>query len=240
MARIPRKYVVEETEVGVYHCINRCVRRAFLCGDDPVSGQNFDHRRQWIRDRLEFLAGWFGVDVLGFAVMSNHLHVVLRNRPDVATQWSDEEVARRWWMIFPQRREKDGAPAEPVESDLGMVVNDPERLAEVRRRLSNIGWFMRCLAEPIARRANKEDDCTGRFFEGRYKCQPLLDEAAVAACMAYVDLNPVRAGVAQTPENSRFTSVFERVAVRRQEDSTGEAEAFSVEEGWLSPVELAN
>jgi len=72
-----------EEEVGVYHCINRCVRRAFLCGTDSVTGQCCDHPKQWIQDRLEFLAGQFGVDVPGFAVMSNHLHVVVRNRPDV-------------------------------------------------------------------------------------------------------------------------------------------------------------
>jgi len=83
IARIPRKYVVDEDEVGVYHCIKRCVRRAFLCGTDSVTGQCCDHPKQWIQDRLEFLAGQFGVDVPGFAVMSNHLHVVVRNRPDV-------------------------------------------------------------------------------------------------------------------------------------------------------------
>ena len=236
MARMPRKYVVEETEVGVYHCINRCVRRAFLCGTDPLTGNCFDHRREWIQKRLETLAGSFAIDVLGFAVMSNHLHVVLRNRPDVVAEWSDEEVARRWWMLFPQRREKDGSPATPKESDLGMVTNNPEKLAEIRKRLSNIGWLMRCLAEPIARRANKEDDCSGRFWEGRYKCQPLLDEAAVAACMAYVDLNPVRAGMATTPEGSRFTSAFERISGRNEDPAT----AQSGKPGdWLSPVELA-
>jgi REP element-mobilizing transposase RayT len=235
MARMPRKFVVEESEVGVYHCINRCVRRAFLCGTDPLTGNCFDHRRQWIQGRLEMLAGCFAIDVLGFAVMSNHLHVVLRNRPDVVAEWSDDEVARRWWTLFPARREKDGSPAVPQESDLGMVTNNPEKLAEVRKRLSNIGWLMRCLAEPIARRANKEDDCTGRFWEGRYKCQPLLDEAAVAACMAYVDLNPIRAGIASTPESSRFTSAYERIlgsepVLDGSQNKPGE---------WLSPVELA-
>jgi hypothetical protein len=97
MARIPRKDRIENADVGVSHCINRCVRRAFLCGTDAVSGKCFDHRKQWIQDRLEFLAGVFGVDVMGFAVMSNHMHLVLRNRPDVVREWSDEEVARRWW-----------------------------------------------------------------------------------------------------------------------------------------------
>ena len=71
------------------------------------SGKDFQHRRQWIKDRMQFLAGQFGVDVLGFAVLSNHLHVVLRNRPDVVQGWSDLEVARRWWNTFPKRRDRD-------------------------------------------------------------------------------------------------------------------------------------
>jgi hypothetical protein len=208
---MPRKLVWDETDVGVFHCINRCVRRAFLCGADAVSGQNFEHRRQWIQDRLEGLAGLFALDVLGFAVMSNHPHVVLRNRPDLVATWSDEEVARRWWFVFPQRHEPDGSAAQPEPPELAMITADPEKLAEVRKRLASVSWFMRCLAEPIARQANREDACTGRFWEGRFKCQPLLDEAAVAACMVYVDLNPMRAGIAQTPETSQFTSAYERI-----------------------------
>jgi REP element-mobilizing transposase RayT len=83
MARIPRLMLFDPAEVGVYHCINRCVRRAFLCGVDPLTGKNFDHRKDWIQGRLQFLAGHLGIDILGFAVMSNHVHVILRNRPDI-------------------------------------------------------------------------------------------------------------------------------------------------------------
>ena len=89
MARLTRREQIDETSVGVYHCINRCVRQAFLCGDDPVSGNNYDHRKNWIQQRLEFLAGEFAVDVIGFSVLSNHFHLILRNRPDVVDQWTD-------------------------------------------------------------------------------------------------------------------------------------------------------
>lgn len=260
MPRIPRKLLIDPTEVGVFHCISRCVRRAFLCGKDQLTGKNFDHRKQWIQERIEFLAGQFGIDVLGFAIMSNHLHVVLRNRPDVVRAWSDEEVARRWWNLFPLRRDDDGQPAEPAEWELSMITGNPERLAEVRARLSSISWFMRCLAEPIARWANREDACTGRFWEGRYKCQPILDESALAACLAYVDLNPIRAGIAATPETSLFTSVYERICGLR-DDRTEPAAASTVTSvhrptdlvllagptpdalrrraDWLSPFELS-
>ncbi len=170
MPRIRRRFLIDPTEVGTYHCINRCVRRSFLCGSDLISGKNYDHRRQWIQDRIQFLAGRFGVDVLGFAVMSNHLHVVLRNRPDVVAGWSDDEVARRWWDIFPKRRDRDGHPKEPTAAELLMITSDAVRLAEIRQRLSSVSWFMRCLVEPIARSANREDLCSGRFWNGRSCC----------------------------------------------------------------------
>jgi REP element-mobilizing transposase RayT len=154
------------------------------------------------------------MDICAMAIMSNHIHLVVRNRPDIAGQWSDEEVARRWWNLFPGRKTEDDKPAEPEPHELEMLMADSQRLQERRQRLSSISWLMRCLAEPIARRANREDRCSGRFWEGRFKCQRLLDESAVLACSVYVDLNPIRAGVAETPETSSFTSAYERIQAR--------------------------
>jgi hypothetical protein len=222
MPRLPRKLVFDRTQVGVYHCMNRCVRRAFLCGNDAVSGKSYEHRKQWLQDRLEFLAPRFAVDILGFSVMGNHVHVIVRNRPDLVPGWSDDEVARRWCGLFSKRRHKSGqppAPPAPTEAEVQKIKGDPERLAEVRRRLADLSWFMRCVAEPIACAANAEDDCPGRFWQGRFRCVPLLDEAALAACMAYVDLNPVRARLAESPATSPFTSVFERLHAELQESN---------------------
>lgn len=246
MARFARSESVNPAEVQVIHCVQRCVRRAFLCGRDDYLGKSFEHRREWIRERMEWLASSFGIDVLTYAVMHNHVHVVLRSRPDVVQAWSDREVARRWLRLFPFRREADGMPSEPSSRDIESVVRDKKGLSERRLRLSDVSWWMRCLAEVIARRANREDECKGRFWEGRFKAQVLLDEAGLLACAAYVDLNPIRAAMAKTLEESTLTGLHERLEdLKGRRDMTrGGTHAWERSDrrrqsGWLSPVEIA-
>ncbi len=159
---------------------------------------------------MEALASVFGIDVLTYAIMSNHMHLILRNRPDVVATWSDREVAIRWLRVFPGRRLEEHL-AEPTENDVNMLVNQPERLLVVRERLSDISWFMRALSEPIARLANQQDECTGRFWEGRFKALRIVDETGLLACAMYVDLNPIRAAMADSLEKSTHTSVFDRI-----------------------------
>ncbi len=190
------------------------MRRAFLCGLDDYTGRNYEHRREWIRERVQLLSELLAVDVFAYAVMSNHLQLVLRCRPDVVEQWSDHEVAERWCRLFcGQGARERGEAFDPVK--LAQLLNDPEKLKICRERLKDLSWFMRYLNEPLARRANKEDNCTGCFWEGRFKCQRLMDEGAILACMAYVDLNPVRAQMADNLEDSYFTSVYDRVHSQR-------------------------
>jgi REP element-mobilizing transposase RayT len=181
---------------------------------DNYTGIDYEHRRAWIGDRLKELSGVFGMEVFAYAVMSNHLHLVVRNRPDRAEAWTAEEVAIRWCTLFP-KRDVHGSAEAPEEAALKSFVADTARVEVCRERLGDISWFMRCLNEPIARRANREDGCTGRFWEGRFKCQRLMDEGAMLACMAYVDLNPVRAQLADTLEDSAFTSVYDRLTAER-------------------------
>jgi hypothetical protein len=147
--------------------------------------------------------------------MSNHLHVVLRVRPDLVQTWTDEEIAFRWRHLYAPRNRATGRPSEPEEHDLAMITSNPARVTELRARLASLSWFMRCLSEPIARAANREDQCKGRFWEGRFKSQALLDEAAVLACSVYVDLNPIRAGIVDSPEKAEFTSAFDRIQTLR-------------------------
>jgi len=188
------------------------VRRAFLCGEDHFSGLNFDHRRGWIIERIQQLAALFAIDVAAYAVMSNHYHIVVRIDRERALEWSVEEVLRRWTTLFTGpllvTRYLSESQAEMSQAEVAEV----EVLTEVYRgRLHDLSWFMRTLNEHIARQANAEDGVKGRFWEGRFKSQALLDEKALLAAMAYVDLNPVRAGLAETPETSDYTSIQERV-----------------------------
>jgi REP element-mobilizing transposase RayT len=212
---LARKKTVRQNRESIYHCTARCVRRAFLCGTDSFSGRNYDHRRIWIKDRLILLSQVFAHDLLGYAVMSNHLHVVFRTRPDVAAGWSPEEVAQRWLALHPPRDPIDDSPCKIGMSDIERIVSNPARIVELRGRLENISWFMRHLSEPISRQANQEDECRGRFWEGRFRCQEILDEAALLATLVYVDLNPIRAGLARTPEESEFTGAGDRICARK-------------------------
>lgn len=207
----PRKDVVSPNEPVFYHCIARCVRRAFLCGFDRYSSKSYEHRKSWIRRRLAFLVTAFAIECVAYAVMSNHLHSLIRNRPDLAKLWSDAEVARRWLLLFPRRRKPDGSSEAPAQEEINFLVANRKHIAQLRQRLSDISWFNRCLNEDIARRSNREDDVTGRFWEGRFKCQRLATSAAVLACSVYIDLNPIRSGAAKTPEESDFTSIQDRL-----------------------------
>ena len=227
----PRSTVVRPGETGVYHCVSRCVRRAFLCGYDAYSGRDYEHRRSWVQARVQDLDANFAVGVLAYAVMSNHSHLVLRNRPDLAAQWSPREVAERWCRVFPgAHREGEKGWDLRVES----LLRDPSALEERRRRLADVSWYMRCLNEWIARRANREDETKGRFWEGRFRCQALVDEGAVLACMVYVDLNPVRAAMASGLEDSYFTSIFDRLRARRAQKRLAALER----KGGLAPVAM--
>jgi len=168
---------------------------------------------------------------------------VLRNRPDIVRSWSDQEVAQRWWSLFPKRREKDGRAAEPTPQELRMLTSDRKKLKELRRRLAHISWLMGCLAENIARRVNKEEKNSGRFWAGRYKMSRILDETALLAVAIYVDLNPIRAGVATTPETSRYTSAYDRIHAERSSRRSGSrcsslSQESTRDDRWLSPIPL--
>lgn len=209
---MPRSSLVSLSDTPWYHVVCRCVRRAYLCGEDTVTGMSFEHRRGWIETRMRKLASVFAIDIAAYSVMSNHYHLVVRIDEERTRVWSDEEVLQRWTQLFTGplfvQRYLTDARSEMSDSELDRVGQWVELY---RRRLCDLSWMMRVLNESIARMANVEDNCTGRFWEGRFKSQALLDEQALLTAMAYVDLNPIRAGIAETPEGSRHTSVKQRI-----------------------------
>ena len=206
----PGKALISLADTPYYHITSRCVRRAFLCGVDHYSGQSFEHRRQWVVDRIRLLSSLFAIDICAYAVMSNHYHLVLKVCPEQLNDLTEEDIMDRWCALFKGplliQNYRDGADLKPAErTGVSDIVNI------WRKRLSSISWFMRCLNQPIARQANREDKCTGKFWESRFNSQALKSDEALLSCMAYVDLNPLRAGISETPEQSEYTSIRERL-----------------------------
>lgn len=236
----PRSLCIPEGQDIVVHTYARCVRRAHLYGYDALTKRDFSHRKTWLLTRLRFLAAIFAVEVCAYAILHNHYHLILRILPSLVATWSDRDVAIRWLTLFPHQ------DSPPTESQIAALTDSPDRIAELRRRLCNLSWFMGRLNEFIARKANKEDEVKGRFWESRFKCQALLDEAAIVAGMVYVDLNPIRAGLAATPEASDFTSIQERIRAWHKETLSSEKSSSPLDnaagcdipmDSWLCPIQ---
>jgi REP element-mobilizing transposase RayT len=199
-----RSQLVNSNYAGTYHCINRCVRRSWLCGFDDYTKKSFEYRKPWVEARILELGEIFACGIYSYAVMSNHLHLVVHMSPATARNWSTLDVATRWVKLYPAQN------AELCEQKVTAITENAELVEVYRSRLANLSWLMKCLSEYIARRANAEDKIGGKFWEGRFKCQSLLSEKAILAAMAYVDLNPVRAKIAKGVSSSRYTSVKAR------------------------------
>tara|TARA_B110000908_G_C10172330_1_gene411496 strand:+ start:156 stop:1136 length:981 start_codon:yes stop_codon:yes gene_type:complete len=217
----PRSQQISLSDTPYYHICSRTVRKAFLCGVDKETGVSYEHRRSWIEKRIFQLSQVFAIDICAHAVMHNHLHLVIHVDSEQVNNWSTLDVLTRWHTLFKGTllTRKYQREQSLTKFEMAMV----EETAQVyKQRLIDISWFMRALNEPIARQANKEDKCTGHFWEGRFKSQALLDEGALLSCMVYVDLNPVRAGIAPTPEQSSFTSIQLRIkaAIKGEQPTT--------------------
>lgn len=208
-----RKNLVSLQDTPYYHVVSRCVRRAWLWGYDDYAERDYSHRKEWVIERLSQLTALFAVEICAYAIMSNHYHLVVHVDAQRGKGWTPEEVAARWKSLFSLPTVVDRwlrREASDVEQEVARALAE-----RWRTRLMDLSWFMRCLNEHLARRANEEDQCKGRFWEGRYRSQALLDEAGLLTAMAYVDLNPIRAGIAATPEEADFTSIQERIRLLR-------------------------
>ncbi len=239
----PRAKIVDENLTRWYHCLSRCVRQAFL-----ISAQHGFDRKAWIDRRLKELESIFAISVAGFSVMDNHLHILLRIDSEIAESWTPTEVATKWLTLFPPRvNRKRVAPTTDMVEQLATNV---DWVKKMRGRLASLSWFMKCLKEPLSRLVNREEKCRGTFFEGRFKSIAILDNESLLTVAAYIDLNPVAAGMASLPEQSPHTSIKERVdhviAKGRLRDvesiRNGSVQAQRVSEGieedhWLIPIE---
>jgi hypothetical protein len=240
---IPRANLIDTHITRWYYCITRCVRRASLLAEGA-----FD-RKKWLEYRLEELAEIFAISVGGFSVQDHELHLLLRLEPAQGAAWSDAEVVRRWGRVVPPQN-GSRQPLPVSEEWVKQALKDSAWVATARRRLQSVGWFMKCLKEPLSRLVNREENARGAFFEGRFRSIALPDEESVLATCAYIDSNPTAAGAAPVRNARAHTSVHHRVAHAQRQLRTKERK--SAKQGsraalasstaredthWLCPIE---
>lgn len=242
MGRGLRRDVIDEENVGVYHCISRVNRQRPFLGKDSETGEDYSHRRDMIIEMITEMAQYFAIDIITLSIMINHIHLLLRIRPDIVRTWPDWKVARCWLWLYPKRKTAKGKPKKPNDDEVKELVRNPKRIEELRKRLSSLSWFHKRYKEKVAKVCNKADGVTGHFWEGRFGCTRMADEASTLACSVYVDLNPVRACVAQTPEESEYTGAYYRIAARQARiksllgELTGQEDNEQSPDSWLSPI----
>lgn len=214
---VPRAWVAPVGTKGTYHVISRCTRRLWL-----LHGE-WAHRKGWFCELAGSLLENFRIDLHAYAIMANHVHLVLRPRPDLVAGMEAVAVAEAGHRAMPVRG-GHGNTALPMTPDLLLhLAGATAWQAEYRQRLASISWFMRCLKQRLSQRANAESGCTGHFWDARFISKPLPDLGAVVGCMAYVDANPFRAEAVAKPEDAAYTSLRARV---RPVELHGTAEAL--------------
>ena len=211
MPGLIRRLILGQEISEMVHCYSRCVQQYHLCGQDPLTGQSLAYRKRWIEQLFQMVASLFAVDFVFEAVMSNHIHLMVRTRPDVAKSWDKRELARRWLCVTKLKRNGAAEIVPPTEEEIDALLEQKRKLRKIRKRMANVSWLMGTICENISRRCNREAGRTGHFWESRFQSRRLLSPAACLLCGLYIDLNMVMAGLAQTPEASRYTSIWWRL-----------------------------
>lgn len=229
---------------NTFHITNRCVRKEFLLGDDKSMRGKVRKRRQVVLRRVEALAAAYSIDVLRVSFMENHVHLELRNRPDLVELMSDVEVARRYLMIYPGYCQatadaRKTNPDKPTEEDVQKLAADKKKIKEYRSVLSSISRFMQSLNFYTSKYFNLVDDISGAFWESRYKLKLLLDDLSILLCALYIDLNPIRAGMHFQIEDSEFTSAFYQLCADVILSGDPEFDPSKLPNAFLTPVTIS-
>lgn len=242
--RKKRTVVANPNFPATFHITNRCIRQNYLMDDGkPVKG-NARKRRQVVINRAKALAAAFAIDILRISIMTNHVHLQIRNRPDLVKLMSDEEVARRYLKIYPGYCQAtvdatNKEPTPPTEDDIQKLAQDKKRLREIRSILSSVSRFMQAFNFYISRYFNLVDGTTGAFWESRYKLKLLLDDLAILLCAFYIDLNPIRANVALTLEKSEYTSAYYQICAASLLANADDIPPETLPNAFLCPVTIS-
>jgi len=211
MRRLRRNTICLD-ECSCYHVITRCTRQLHLLADEDGGQDEGSQRKEFLLQQLKRLATFTAVGVAGFSLMDNHLHLLLKVDTDSARGWSDREVVRRWLGLHPPR---DGyrQRVEVEDAHIDAVLDDPapERVASLRTKLTSISQFMKELKQEVTQKINRLDNTVGSLWAGRFKSHQVKDEAQLLTTLAYIDLNPFAAGVCDSPETARYTSLAVRL-----------------------------
>ena len=240
MSRKTRGSLIKPNEITIAHTVAKTARNLFLLGEDLVTKTRNSHRKDWILDILEFQSSLMAIDLMSFSLMSNHIHQILRSRPDAVKQWTDLEVARRWMTLCPKSKKclVDGdkfvrVPITPKETQIEALAKNEKRIAVLREQLSSISWWMRLLCQKIAQRANIEDGGSmGHFWKGRFHATVIEDTDHLLGCSFYVDLNAIKAGFSLGIDDYSYTSAkvrFDRLRSQMQELEKQQQEGPPVE-----------
>ena len=195
MCRDPRSEVLDPHQVEAVHLYNRTIDGLYLLGKNPDTGEDFSYRQGWLVDKMNQLFAHLCIELLSYGVLSNHYHLNVRTRPDIAASLTDRQVAERWLSALSGQPDKDGNFKQPSEQAIEMLMANKEKLEKCRTELSDCSHLMKQLNQYLAQRANYEDGRRGSFWGGRYGSTRLVDDEALLACTVYIDLNRIRAGL---------------------------------------------
>lgn len=239
-----RTEIANPAENNRLHVTQRCVRQDFFLDDGlPLDGK-YAKRRDAVLGKLKKLASAFAIDVERFCFMSSHMHLEVRTRPELVALMDDEEVARRWCVICPGFCEaladfRNVTPDRPTLDDIKEIAKDKERIAELRTRLSSISYFMWSLNLYTAKLFNLMDGKKGHFWEDRYKVKVLLDDLSTLLCAFYIDLNPIRAEMSETPETSEYTSAYYQIESAEIQKEIPDIDPAQLPDSFLAPIQFS-